>query len=220
VNDDTSRHWLTYPNPKTPEYIIDSKRRLGQLKNSSTLGRPMSASTSIVYEQQEPIQTSIVRPATASPAATEAEQHHFLTFERRATPDGLRAARHRLDKHRYHPSLDNYPPRPAMSAHSTNEHIDVIVANEVQQAPSWSNTNVWVADDDRKGIDNEQTPVVIQMMDCDNFPPEYANALDTANVAQEHYRRSRPILAERRPDSAVYYRTTVVSDQQSDSSVS
>ena len=195
-NNDNSRHWLTYPNPKTPQYIIDIKQRLGQLKYSSTLGRPVSASNPPVQESSD--EPSDQRPTSASSQKT--NEHNFLTFDRRDTPDELRAARHRLDKHRYHPSLDNHPSRPQTCPvrTTTNEVI------EEQIVPINKHGDAWTVESSHPFEQESTSSIIVQMVDCDGLPPEYADALETANAAQEEYQRNLKMTSERRMEPTVY----------------
>ncbi|CAF1227139.1 unnamed protein product [Rotaria sordida] len=214
-NNDNSRHWLTYPNPKTPDYINDIKKRLGQLKIPSTLGRPSSASNvSIQQQQQQQQQTpqSNNRPLSASTQIqhkqqTNDDQHHFLTFNTRDTPDDLRATRYRIDKHRYNPSLDSYPPRPKtcpVRVHDTPKPITPKESENEQIQPM--KNDVWIVEEEKPSntLDVESPSILIQMVDCDGLPNEYVEALETANAAQETYLRNLKMNAERRPDNSVY----------------
>ncbi len=206
-NNDSSRHWLTYPNPRTPQYIIDIKQRLGQLRGPSTLTRPVSASV----RQRTP--QSIDRPSSASTQQkqqTNDDQHDFLTYHTRDTPDELRATRYRIDKQRYHQSLDNYPPRPQTCPVRTNETVKPVTpqesGNEQFSSQSFKN-DVWIVDEEKKSpmSDYESSSILIQMVDCDGLPTEYVDALETANAAQEEYQRSLKMNGERRrPESTAY----------------
>ena len=138
------------------------------------------------------------------------DQHNFLTFERRDTPEDLRAARHRLDKHRYHPSLDSYPPRPqtcpVRTTGTTNDVQNADATGDEEQdafPPEKRVTEAWT--NEANPFEQESTSsIVVQMVDCEGLPPEYADALETANAAQEEYQRNLKTLTERRLDSAVY----------------
>ena len=105
-NNDPTRHWLTYPNPKTPQYLIDIKQRLGQSKPPPVLIRSISE-MSPTAERTESAASH--RQQQQQPSA---DQRHLFDFNLPETPIELRATRHRLEKYRYNPSLDNYPPRP------------------------------------------------------------------------------------------------------------
>lgn len=208
-NNDNSRHWLTYPNPKTPQYISDIKQRLGQLRIPSTLARPSSASV----RQTTP--EKIDRPSSASTQRQQKQQqnndqHHFLTFNTRDTPDDLRVIRNRIDKHRYNPSLDNYPPRPQTCPVRTNETPKPPTPQnfETEQTSNSSPKNdVWIVDEEKRSSapDYESSSIMIQMVDCDGLPNEYVDALETANIAQEEYQRNLKMNVERRPDNVVYH---------------
>jgi hypothetical protein len=209
ANNDNSRHWLTYPNPKTPQYIIDIKQRLGQLRIPSTDARPSSASP-----QKQPPQLN-VRPLSAAvqgqqqKQSTNEDQHNFLTYHTRVTPEELRATRYRIDKHRYNPSLDNYPPRPQTCPARPSERLKPVTpeesGNEQIFIPTLKN-DAWIVDEERKSTvpEQESSSILIQMVDCDGLPNEYVDALETANIAQEEYQRNLKMNGERKPDNFVY----------------
>ncbi|CAF2139808.1 unnamed protein product [Rotaria magnacalcarata] len=230
-NNDNSRHWLTYPNPKTPQYIIDVKQRLGQLRLPSTLlTRPSSASNASV-QQKPPTPPTATRPSSASTQIERKQQtnnnddqHNFLTFHTSATPDDLRLARQRLDKHRYNASLDNYPPRPKTCPVNTHENPKPVTPKqyENEQLPVQTPKNeAWIVDDEKasNAPDYESSSVIIQMVDCDGLPNEYYEALETANIAQEEYLRNFKKDAERRPQTAVYRLPTALPEHRNDSLV-
>lgn len=204
ANNDNSRHWLTYPNPRTPQYIIDVKQRLGQLKIPSTLARPSSAAT----QKQTP--ETIDRPSSASiqrsqKSANANDEHHFLSYHTRDTPDELRATRYRIDRHRYHPSLDNYPPRPQTCPIRPSETPKPLTPEETQPVPS-PKTEAWITEEEKKSNapDYESSSILIQLVDCDGLPNEYVEALETANQAQEEYQRNHKFNVDRRPENVVY----------------
>lgn len=205
ANNDNSRHWLTYPNPRTPQYIIDVKQRLGQLKIPSTLARPSSASS----RKQTP--DIIDRPSSASTQRAQKssninDEHHFLSFNLRDTPDDLRAARHRVDKHRYNPSLDTYPPRPQTCPIRSNETPKPPTPEETQTFVPIPKSEAWTNENDQKSTvpDYESSSMLIQIVDCDGLPNEYVEALETANHAQEEYQRNGKFNADRRGENLVY----------------
>jgi hypothetical protein len=208
ANNDNSRHWLTYPNPKTPQYIIDIKQRLRQLRIPSTNARPSSASP------QKQTHESFARPFSAAvqgqqKQSIDEDQHNFLTYQTRETPEELRATRYRMDKNRYNPSLDNYPPRPQTCPARPRESIKPVTpeepGNEQISIPLPKN-DAWIVDEERKSTipDHESSSILIQMVDCDGLPNEYVDALETANIAQEEYQRNLKVNGERRPDNFVY----------------
>lgn len=176
---------MTYPNPTTPQYIIEVKHRLGQLKKSSLES----------YNLQTLPSTPPARPTSASSQKQQTnadDQHRFFDFERRQTPDALRAARYRLDKHRYNPSLDQLPIRPktapvvepSNNENAENQQIISEQTTEIEANPI--KTDAWANENDEQS----QTSFTVQVVDCDGLPPEYAEALKTAAVAQEEYQRT------------------------------
>ncbi|CAF2704610.1 unnamed protein product [Rotaria sp. Silwood2] len=228
-NNDNSRHWLTYPNPRTPDYIIDIRKRLGQLKIPSTLARPSSASNVSVQQQQTPQPT--IRPLSASTQIqhkkqTNDDQHHFITYHPPETPDDLRAIRYRLDKHRYNSSIDNYPPRPKtcpVRVHDTPKPITPKESDneQIQVQVQTPKNDIWIVEEDKpsNALDVESPSILIQMVDCDGLPNEYVEALETANVAQEEYLRSLKMDVERRPENPVYRLPSMLPENKSDSIV-
>ncbi|CAF1484672.1 unnamed protein product [Adineta ricciae] len=221
ANNDNSRHWLTFPTPKTPQKIIDAKQRLGQLNIPSTLARPSTASNPSTEKQQtaQPIN----RPSSASAPQTKPadDQHRFLSFEKRETPDDLRAARYRLDKHRYNVSIDNYPPRPQTCPERRYDSPKPItpptwkIESPSSQPPK---ADVWVVDDECKPATPASRPSssskYIQIVNCDNVPSEYATALEISNAAQKEYERNLKINAGRKPDNVAYRLPTMLPDNK------
>ncbi|UJR09441.1 hypothetical protein I4U23_013681 [Adineta vaga] len=217
ADNDNSRHWLTFLNPKTPQKIIDAKQRLGQLNIPSTLARPSTASNTSTEKQQ--ITQPIIRPSSASTAQKKSsdDQHHFLTFEKRETPEDLRASRYRLDKHRYNSSIDNYPPRPQTCPERRYDSPKPITP------PTWKTnayssqspkSDVWVVEDERKPPTSISRPSssYLQIVNCDNLPNEYATALEISNAAQNEYEKNLKINAGRRPDNHVYRLSAMLPD--------
>ncbi len=220
-NNDNSRHWLTYPNPKTPQYLIDIKQRLGQLKVPSVLIRPTSAST-ISVEQSE----SLVSHRPRQPSA---DQRHFLDFNLPETPNELRAARQRLERNRYNPSVDNYPPRPKTCPELTKDDSKPLTPpiapeSEVEQSQVIQTTStkedIWTNDEETKVTENETSSITIQPVDGDGLPPEYIAALETASLAQEEYLKNLKTNNEKSLDNFVYRLPSMSSDNKSDSFVS
>jgi hypothetical protein len=126
-----------------------------------------------------------------------------------------------MDKYRYNPSLDNYPPRPQTCPVRTSENPKPVTPQDSEneqlsrQSPK---TDVWIVDEEKKSPvpDNESSSIVIQIVDCDGLPNEYIDALETSNIAQEEYQRSLKMNGERRPENLVYR----LSDNKNDSFVS
>ncbi|CAF3397132.1 unnamed protein product [Rotaria sp. Silwood1] len=227
-NNDNSRHWLTYPNPKTPQYLIDIKQRLGQLKIPSKLARPTSA-TNLSGDRQQKTCLPIQRSETSISQRQQqksADQQHFLDFNLPETPNELRAARHRLEKHRYNPSIDNYPPRPQTCPAQTSDiskplTSSIIVESKDEQLPPIQTTqitdNAWTNDEENKTEENEASSIMIQPVDVDDLPNEYVEALETANIAQEEYLKNLKANGEKKPDSFVYRLPSVSSENKNDS---
>ena len=223
-NDDDSRHWLTYPNPKTPQSIIDSKIRLGQIKAPAIIARSKSA----LYDSTELKAANAERnntPKTKSP-----EPRHFFDFNLPDTPDELRAARHRIDKHRYHPSLDSFPGRPQTcplrfdSEPSKNSTITPVhpVETEVSSNTTAVSSHQPPATDETEGKnvnDQQSTSVVVQLINTDGLPTEYADALETANAVEHEYLKQLKEHPEHHVESIVYRLPTMSPERKSASFV-
>ncbi|CAF2383885.1 unnamed protein product [Rotaria sp. Silwood2] len=227
-NNDNSRHWLTYPNPKTPQYLIDIKQRLGQLKIPSTLVRPTSA-TNLSGERQQKACLPIQRSESSISQGQQhksADQRHFLDFNLPETPNELRAARHRLEKHRYNPSIDNYPSRPHTCPAQTSDISKTLtppitVESKDEQLPPIQTTQIkddaWTNDEENKTEENEASSIMIQPVDVDGLPNEYVEALETANIAQEEYLKNLKTNGEKKPDNCVYRLPSMSSDNKNGS---
>ena len=233
ADNDNSRHWLTYPNPKTPQHIIDSKARLGQIKAPGLLARAKSALSSAT-EPIPKVSRSIDRTESTvipsqQPKPKSNDERHFMDFNLPATPDELRAARHRIEKYRYHASLDNYPPRPQtcpVLTHDTHKPATPPVVTDSDNEPlpniqSISTSDTLSSDnEENKATDNEYPSVVVQILDMDGLPTEYAEALQTANAAHEEYMKDLKQHGEKKSDHFVYRLPAMSTEQKTDSLVS
>ncbi|CAF3083261.1 unnamed protein product [Rotaria socialis] len=243
ANNDNSRHWLTYPNPKTPQYLVDVKQRLGQLKIPSTLARPTSESNLSAEQQQQQqqpsqqLQRSESSVTQRSHQQNAAEQRHLFDFNLPQTPADLRAARNRIDKHRYNPSLDNFPIRPQtcpIQSHDTPKPITplVVVETKDEQLPpietepvkddAWTNNN---NNNDNNNNNNEEpktdehemSTIMLQPVDVDSYPNDYVEAVEAANRAQEQYFRNFNTNDEKKPENCVYRLPAMPTDYKNDS---
>ncbi len=219
-NNDTAGHWLTYPNPKTPQYLIDIKQRLGQLKIPLSLAR--SASVSNVSADRP--ESSVSHRQQQS-----TEQRHLFDFNLPQTPNELRAARHRLEKHRYNPSLDNYPARPQTCPVRTTDDqkpvtppLPVALESEQEQVPPTESTkeDLWTANEENEPTENEAPSVMVQMVDADDLPKEYVEALEIANAAQIEYLKNFKPNDDQKPENLVYRLPSLPADNKSESFVS
>lgn len=179
------------------------------MKVPSTLARPSSATVRQTTPEKSDRPSSAATQQKQQQQQPNDDQHHFLTFNTRDTPDDLRATRQRIDKHRYHPSLDSYPPRPQTCPVRPTESLKPPTPqNELEQTSNSSpKTEAWIINDDKPNYlpDNDtSSSILIQMVDCDGLPTEYVDALDTANHAQEEYLRNLKMNVERRPENVIY----------------
>lgn len=221
MNDDQTRHWLTYPNPKTPQYIIDIRHRLGQLKIPSAPIR----STSIVNDAGERIDFSSAHRLHKS-----ADHRHMFDFNLPQTPDELRASRHRLEKHRYNPALDNYPTRPKtcpVRSDDSPKPPQAAQSPDEQAPPPPPPTEISPVEnpdlpttEENKPNEHETSTSSIQMVDIEGAPTEYVDAVQTANIAQEEYLKAIRSKQEKRNDYFGYRLTSMPTDSQSESAVS
>lgn len=224
ANNDNTRHWLTYPHPKTPQYLIDIKQRLGQLKVPSALLR--SAST--VNGSVEPSEV----PVAPRESQQSADQRHFMDFNLPETPNELRAARHRLEKHRYNSSLDNYPTRPQTCPERTNEIVKpptpptTAPQSDNQQLPpiqpTSTNDDVWTNEEqeETKPTENETSSSMMQMVDCDGLPNDYVEALEIASMAQEEFYKNLKSNPDKKPENTVYRLPSMSTENHNESFVS
>ena len=229
-NNDNSRHWLVYPNPKTPQYLIDIKQRLGQLKIPSTLARPTSACTAYSEQQKQTFQ-SIQRSESSTSHHQQKQpidQRHFLDFNLPETPNELRAARHRIEKHRYNSSLDDYPPRPQTCPGRTNDVPKPIISQsaskpENEQLPTNPvvpiKNDAWINDEENKTTKDETSSVMAQTIDIDHLPHEYVEAVETANTVQEEYLKDMN-NDDKQSETCVYRLPSMSADFKNDSFVS
>ncbi len=132
--------------------------------------------------------------------------------------------------------MDNYPPRPKTCPVHTSENSKPLTPqnapeSEDQQLPPIQTTttitttsskeDVWINNDDESKIsDNETSQILVQTVDCDDLPNEYAEALEIANIAQEEYLKNFKNNNEKKIENFVYRLPSVSSDNQSDSFVS
>ena len=220
ANNDNSRHWLTYPNPKTPQNVIDSKIRLGQLKAPAILSRAKSA----LYASMDDARTTPqimerIESASLSPSPQKSkspDQRHFLDFNLPDTPDELRAARHRIEKHRYNPSLDNYPQRPQTCPVRIPELVKPVTPTVVPQTDvetTCSTNELLSIENEENPTSDEETPtVMIQLLNTDGVPSEYVEALETANAVQEEYIKVLKQNAEKKSEQFVYRLPAMTTD--------
>lgn len=227
---DETRHWIAFPNPRTPQHIIDTKLRLGQIKAPALVARSKSAlysSTEATSVTPTTIERNELTKFVNSQKQKSAEQRHFLDFNLPQTPDDLRAARHRIEKHRYNPSLDNYPPRASTTFTSWNEETSKPVTvnqTETESLPVATTTTVTdnqqtTNEQDQNDEQQNQTENPVVPIDADHLPKTYVEALETANVAEERYLKESKERSEKPTEVIVYRLPSRTQEQRSSSSV-
>jgi len=223
-NDDYYRHWLTYPNPPTPPHIFDAKQRLGQVKLPPKLARSASALNASGERQQQISQSNEHPESSVSHHRQKksADRRHFLDLNLPDTPPELRAARHRLEKHRYHPSLDNYPPRPQANLEDTDDFSKPIVSeSEDEQLPSnQTKDDALDTDEENKTTDNEPSSAMVQTDDNDDLSNEYIEAVEISDEAQKEYLKNLKLYGEKRADNSVYRIPSTAPENKHESFVS
>ncbi|CAF1325926.1 unnamed protein product [Adineta ricciae] len=226
INDDQYRHWLTYPTPDTPPQVADAKQRLGQYKIPQTLSRGTSAS--YAYAEQQPSSSNDQSGSNVPHRRKKQvnDRGHFLEFNIPPTPPELRAARHRLEKHRYHQSLDNYPPH--LEVNPDNEQEEYVKPSDApqydeeqasQNQPPSTNEESGDAGDENRAADYEQSTLIEQTNNNEDLPEEYIEALDISDAAQEEYYKNCKPYCEKRSDQSYYRIPPISSDRQHDSTV-
>ena len=157
-----------------------------------------------------------------------ADQRHMFDFNLPQTPDELRASRQRLEKHRYNPALDNYPPRPKTCPVRSDDSPKLSTPphaspSQEEQSPPTETSPVENNDlptEENKFNEHETSTSPIQTIDTDDVPTEYADAVQTANIAQEEYLKAIRANQEKRVDQSVYRLPSMPTENQSESAVS
>jgi hypothetical protein len=104
-------HWLIYPQEPTPNYIVEAKKRLGQIKQPNVAPNQKSSSSSnkassveekdakqVVNEASESVkETNIKR----SPSNSALINKHWINWEKPETPEKIKQIRKRLGDDRY-----------------------------------------------------------------------------------------------------------------------
>ncbi|CAF1337479.1 unnamed protein product [Adineta steineri] len=206
--DNFNRHWLTYANPKTPPKIIDIKQRLGQLKAPSTLSRSLSG-----YNEKTEAYLAERRQKNRDP-------RHLLDCDIPDTPQELRAARHRIEKHRYHQSLDNFPPQQQTYRENIDDYSKPSVVSEYEDEQlqhnqtTLTNDGTEVNDEENEAPVNESSSGVLQTADGDEFPGDYVDPSEASEEAYDEYVRNLKANDEKRSENNTLYRLPSTADQQ------
>ncbi|UJR36726.1 hypothetical protein I4U23_029442 [Adineta vaga] len=223
IDNDQYRHWLTYPTPDTPPQIVDIKQRLGQHKVPSTLSRAASASYASGEQHQSASQTN-EQSGSKVPRRRKKQADdggHFLQFNLPPTPPELRAARHRLEKYRYHQSLDNYPPRSENNQDNDQDdysrQANASQYEDEQSPPNQTDSTKEESgdpEDENRIADYEQSTMMGQPNDGENYPEEYIEALEISDAANEEYYKNCKPDCDKRSERSYYRIPPVSSDLQ------
>jgi hypothetical protein len=230
VHADNDQHWLIHPNPRTPSHIIDSRLRLGQLKNPAMIARARSAfcksieSPGKIAHPQKHIESKDTVHEESKGRTT--DERHFLDFHLPETPNDLRAARYRIDSHRYHSSLDNYPPQPQTSPREMHEVFKALQTNvdtNTDSKPTIASTSLNHAsfkdNENTKTSDNECTSTTVHPLDIVGLPSEYTQVLTTGHATQEEYLNDGHNRSDEQDGNTYVYRLPVLSNDEKTSSI-
>lgn len=86
-------HWLTYKQEETPEYIIEAKKRLNQLKQPNL--------TPDLTKQQRAKSAVVKSTTTTAPTSTVPKNLHWICWDNPSTPENVKEIRRRLGDDRY-----------------------------------------------------------------------------------------------------------------------
>lgn len=92
-------HWLVYPEEKTPEYIVEAKKRLNQIRQPNLV--PSSSSSSSKQHKVKISDEPVEIIGSDGKPMTDDEKRHWLSWPNPATPDKIREIRRRLGDDRY-----------------------------------------------------------------------------------------------------------------------
>ena len=105
----SKQHWLVYPEEKIPEYIIEAKKRLNQIRQPNEIANIRQVRISD-------------EPTVVLDQSVNNEKRHWLTWPNPATPEKIREIRGRLGDDRYKrmTELKSMFRRPKTAFHSIN----------------------------------------------------------------------------------------------------
>ncbi len=97
VNTEKSKesHWIVYKQDPTPQYIIEAKKRLGQIR------QPNVSPKDIKYEKLSSPSPSIESFYTSKESENINQLKHWSNFDSPSTPENIRLIRKRLGDDRY-----------------------------------------------------------------------------------------------------------------------
>lgn len=157
------------------------------------------------------------------------DERHFLDFNLPATPDDLRAARQRIDKHRYNPSLDGFSQRPQTCPDRISEVVTksktsavIVEQPQIEEKSSANEQEPTTSDENAENLtsEDENATIIIQPLNTEGVPSEYVEALETANVVQEEYMKLLKQNAEKKSEQFVYRLPAMPVETKTPSSVS
>lgn len=98
-NKQSQHHWSIYPQEKMPDYIVEAKKRLGQIKqpNISPNSKPPKSPNALTPPKSpnaDPIRAEELKKTIIN-------SKHWSQFENPSTPDYIKAIRKRLGDDRY-----------------------------------------------------------------------------------------------------------------------
>lgn len=95
------QHWLVYPEEKTPEYIIDAKKRLNQIRQPNLVPNTATAVRHVKISSEPAQVIDESRRERAQVDSSDNEKRHWLTWPNPSTPEKVREIRARLGDDRY-----------------------------------------------------------------------------------------------------------------------
>lgn len=97
VSDESNQsHWFVYEEKKTPEYIIDAKKRMNQIRQPHLV-----PSSNVRHVRISDDATKVIEDKKASTIGDNNERRHWLTWPNPSTPEKVREIRGRLGDDRY-----------------------------------------------------------------------------------------------------------------------
>lgn len=107
-------HWFIYPEENTPEYIIEAKKRLNQIKQPHLVANTKTIKQVRIFD--EPAQAEQQETTNVD------EKRHWLTWPNPSTPENVKEIRRRLghDNSKKMVDLKSMIRRPKSSFHSSS----------------------------------------------------------------------------------------------------